>query len=142
MLSKEFVLGLIQAQGSFTFCSVPAETAAGIVKLKVPAFILSMTHADRELLIEVASSLGLKNKVYAYPSKRTPGSAILIVRDLGQLKNVLVPLLRGRLMGEKKAQFEEWILNMSSDPDVPERFRIIPQLTKKGGFYDKQNMGL
>ncbi len=142
MLSKEFILGLIQAQGSFTFCSVPAETAAGTIKMKVPAFILSMTHADQELLVEVGGSLGLKNKVYAYPSKRAPGSAVLIVRDLGQLKNVIVPLLHRRLMGEKKAQFEEWLSGMGSDPDVPERFRIVPDLAKKGGFYDRQGKNL
>ncbi len=130
-------MGLVQAQGSFTFCSVPAETAAGTIKMKVPAFILAMTHSDQELLWEVARSLDLRNKVYAYSAKKGPGSAVLIVRDLGQLKNQILPLFHKNLRGAKKTQFEQWVSEMGTGLDVPERFRIIATLARKGGFYDR-----
>lgn len=61
-----------------------------------------------------------------------------MVRDLGQLKNIIVPLLYKRLVGNKGIQFENWIRKIDLDPDVPEGFSIISKLYKSG-FYDKNN---
>jgi len=95
---------------------------------------------DQELLKSVRDSLGLKNKIYTYHYQGRDGSkrgpiAILIVREFGPLKNIIVPLFYNKLIGNKGRQFESWLEQIGIDPEVPEKFKFIHKL-HKSGFYD------
>jgi hypothetical protein len=90
----------------------------------------------------VKETLRLRNKIYSYkarvdgPFKHNTGMTTLIVRDFGQIKNIIVPLFYKKLIGNKGLQFEQWIEKMASDPLVPNTFKLIPVLYKNG-YYEK-----
>ena len=57
-----------------------------------------MHERDKKLLEMVRDRLRLKNKVYVYDHQKKDGSirgpqAMLIVREVGALKNIIIPLL-------------------------------------------------
>lgn len=60
----------------------------------------------------------------------------MIIRDIGQLKNVIVPLCHNKLHGNKALQFDQWISEIGSNPDVPKGYKFIYKLSEFG-FYDK-----
>ena len=101
-----------------------------------------MSRRDKNLIIKVRDTLGLRNKVYEYgPRKRNDGynrngMAILIVRDIGQLKNIIIPLCYKKFAGNKKKQFENWLEKIGNDPDIPGGYKFIYKI-HKAGFYDK-----
>ncbi len=138
--SNEYIRGLVAGEGCFSFCTVGKKNDMN--KPKIPAFILSMSAQDRELVNLVKESLSIKNKVYEYRPRirkdnyNRQGMVMLIVRDFGQLKNIIVPFFYKKLVGNKGKQFEEWIENIGSDPDVPKRYRFIHKLYRIG-YYDK-----
>ncbi len=132
-LSNEYIRGLVEGEGCFTF------TRNGIKK--IPAFCIQMHQRDFYLLTAVKDCLGLKNKIYRYRPWRLDGikrgpSARLIVREIGNLKNIIIPFFYKRLMGHKGKQFEEWLNNIGTDPLVPESFKILCRL-HKSGYWDK-----
>ncbi|MBI2888781.1 MAG: hypothetical protein HYY10_02540 [Candidatus Liptonbacteria bacterium] len=139
MLTYDYIRGLITGEGCFTFCSV-RHKEKGIVS-NIPTFALGMNERDKILVEIVKESLGLRNRIYAYaPRKRKDGykragSVHLMVRDFGQLKNVIVPLCYKKLKGHKSIQFEEWIFAIESDPTVPKIYKLIPKIYKSG-FYE------
>ncbi len=139
MLTYDYIRGLITGEGCFTFCSVRSKERGTISK--IPTFALGMSERDKILVESVKESLGLRNRVYAYaPRKRKDGykrtgSVHLMVRDFGQLKNVIVPLFYKKLKGYKSIQFEEWILTIENDPMVPKIYKLIPKIYKSG-FYE------
>lgn len=142
-LSFEYIRGLVDGEGCFTFCSVINRGSNGkSIKKKLPAFSLQMSMRDKELLCLVRDTLGLRNRIYEYKSwlkkdkYNRQSMTILIVRDLGQLKNIIVPLFYEKLRGYKRIQFLEWIEKMGTDPDVPENYRLIYNMVKTG-FYDR-----
>ena len=144
MLSYEYIRGLVEGEGSFSFCTVPKHIKDGLViKEKLPAFTLAMSVRDKELVGLVRDALDLKNKVYEYAPRKNKGShnrqgmAILIVRDLYQLKNIIVPLFYSRLHGHKKRQFEEWIERIGLDLKVPGGYKMIYALYKTGYYENK-----
>lgn len=59
-----------------------------------------------------------------------------MVRDFGQIKNIIIPLCYKKLQGYKAIQFEDWIEKMESDSKVPTRFKLLPKLCKSG-FYER-----
>ncbi len=137
-ISFDYIRGLVDGEGCFTFC----RSGGSRYRDKVPTFSLGMTERDFQLLTIIRDKLGLRNKVYLYgPRKRKDGykrdgMAILIVRDFGQIKNIIIPLFYKKLIGYKAKQFEEWIENMGSDPDVPEIYQFMKKLYHSG-FYEK-----
>ncbi len=138
-LKYSYIRGIIQESACFTFCTSGPKHR----KDKIPAFILTVPSSEFTLLTLIRDRLNLKNKIYQYGPrkgsdghKRNAGIAILIVRDIGQLKNTIIPLIYGNLFGGKLAQFEEWIKKVDSDPDVPEGYKFIHKIYKSG-FYDK-----
>jgi len=139
-ITLDYVRGLVESKGCFTFCTAKS----GRKIWKIPTFAIGMADGDGNLLSAVVNKLGLHNIVYIYKPRirkdgyKRRGAAILMVRDLGQLKNIIVPLLYKRLVGNKGIQFENWIRKIDLDPDVPEGFSIISKLYKSG-FYDKNN---
>jgi len=139
ILSYEYIRGLVEGEGCFTFCSIGWR---GESKKKIPAFVISMSVRDKDLLASVKETLGLRNIVYEYGPRRKSdgydrsGMATIIVRDLGQLKNIIVPLFYKKLAGNKGKQFEDWISRIGDDPDVPSPYKLITRM-HKFGFYDK-----
>ncbi len=98
-----------------------------------------MPASDEQLLKAIKDKLKLKNKIYVYhyPGKdkanRKP-IALLIVREIGALKNIIIPLFYGRLVGNRAEQFKEWLERMDADPSVPKSYKILYRL-HRGGFY-------
>ncbi|MGC9598885.1 MAG: hypothetical protein ABSE18_00690 [Minisyncoccia bacterium] len=136
-LSYEFIRGLIVGEGCFTFCGA----GIGPQKSKIPTFALAMSEVDSNLITLVRDRLTLKNKVYNYGPRKSKdqysrmGRAVLMVRDFGQLKNVIVPLCYKKLHGNKAKQFEEWMEKIGSEPYVQESYRFIYKIYK-AGFYE------
>src|SRR3989344_4311721 len=138
-LSYDYIRGLIDGEGCFSFCSAPARKG----RVLLPAFILGMSVRDKELVGGVRDMLLLKNKVYTYRNegkdsvKRQP-KVVLIICDPVALRRTIVPLFYKKLIGYKGKQFEAWIERIGSDPLVPANYKIIYRLCKSG-FYDKDS---
>jgi len=136
-ITYDYIRGLTDGEGTFTFSTQRKR------HLKIPAFSIKMHHRDKALLEAVRDKLCLSNKIYVYNhqghdgSKRAP-QAMLIVREIGQLKNIIVPLFYKTLIGNKAIQFEEWLDKIYKDPEVPHNYKILSILAKSG-FYAKNN---
>src|SRR3989338_8680011 len=90
MLSYEYIRGLTEGEGTFTFSTN--------LKLnrKVPAFSIKMASRDKELLEMIRDALGIKNRVYIYNHKKKDGSkrlpqAMLIIKRNGISKKCNSP---------------------------------------------------
>jgi len=135
-ISFDYIRGLVDGEGTFTFSSNNKRQ-----RTKIPAFSIKMHARDKELLVKVRNAMNLKNNIYEYNyqgkdgSKRGP-QAMLIVREFGQLKNIVVPFFYKKLIGNKGKQFEEWIEKIGTDPDVPKSYKFIYRIYKLG-FYDR-----
>ncbi|OGY63472.1 MAG: hypothetical protein A3I24_01745 [Candidatus Harrisonbacteria bacterium RIFCSPLOWO2_02_FULL_41_13b] len=149
-ISDDYIRGLIDGEGCFTFCNVPVYR--GKEKVKLPAFALKMNERDIDLIKKIKDQLGLRNKIYIYrqttlktfnssgPKIYQRGrTATLIVRDLGQLKNIIVPFFYKKLIGHKGVQFIEWLENIGRDPLVHEDYKLIYRLYKSG-FFDRDHV--
>lgn len=138
-LTHGYIRGLVEGEGTFTF---DTRISAGI-KHKIPSFALSMHVRDEDLIKGVRDFLKIKNKVYVYhyPGKdryylkRGP-KAILIVREIGSLKNKILPLFYNQLVGNKAIQFDNWIEKIGADKSIPKNYKILYRLCKNG-FYNK-----
>lgn len=115
-LSYEYVRGLVDGEGCFTFCTNTRRMPDGrVVKYKVPTFSISMHERDEYLLELVRDTLKLKNKIYNYELKnmgdgwKRGGKTILIVREFESLKDMIIPLFYKKLRGNKGIQFAEWL---------------------------------
>lgn len=138
-LSYDYVRGLIDGEGTFTFTT---STGRGR-RIKVPAFQLRMNIRDRALIESVRDLLKLKNKVYIYHYPHSGGisrgpQAMLIVREYGAMKNVVIPMFYDKLIGHKAIQFNEWLEKIGRDPLVPESYRLFYRL-HKAGFFKKNH---
>lgn len=138
-LSNEYIRGLIEGEGCFTFCTA-IENFTG-KRVKLPAFTISMHERDQKLLELLRDSMGLKNKVYNFRSSLADGynrgrKTMLIVRDLGSLKNIIIPLFYKKLAGHKGKQFTEWLEKIGSDPMVADQYKLLFRLYQKE-YFDK-----
>jgi hypothetical protein len=136
-MTYDYIRGLTAAIGSFTFSTQRKR------HIKIPTFSIRVDHHDRAFLEAVRDKLCLKNRVYVYNHQGHDGSkraarAMLIVREVGQLKNIIVPLFYKTLIGNKALQFEEWLDKIYADPEVPHAYKILPILVKSG-HYSKNN---
>jgi hypothetical protein len=136
--SYDYIRGLVDGEGCFTFC----KAGAGGKRIKLPTFAIGMSGRDKKLILAIKEKLGLRNRVYEYRPRfrkdgyKRDGVAVLMVRDVGQLKNIIIPLFYRGLIGNKMRQFEDWVEKIGNDPDVPERYKFIYKIYK-AGFYDK-----
>ncbi len=141
-LSYEYIRGLVEGEGCFTFCSVFRNANSEKRRFIIPTFALGMNERDRELLIMVKNTLKLRNKINTYPPRerrdgyKRGAMSHLIVRDFGQLKNIIVPLFHKKLKGNKGKQFEQWLEKIGNDPTVPDSYKFIYKIYK-AGFYDR-----
>lgn len=137
MITYDYIRGLTEGEGTFTFSP---QKKRGVI---IPAFSIKMHHRDERLLSMVRDRLGLSNKIYVYDTTSYDGhnrapQAMLIVREIGQLKNIIVPLFYKKLVGNKGVQFADWIEKIGTDPRVPESYRILYILCSSG-YYDRNN---
>ena len=63
---------------------------------------------------------------------------MLMVRDFGSLKNIIIPFFYNKLAGHKAIQFDEWLAEISEDPQVPESYSLLYRL-HKSGFYSENS---
>lgn len=142
-ITKDYILGIIESEGRFTFSTRTRKLANGtVVQTRVPTFSISMHENNEGFLELVKEKMGLDSRVYIYKSKDKDGlsrsrKALLIVREYGNIKNIVVPFLYGALAGRKAVQFERWIERMGEDPLVADSYKLIYRLCKKG-FYNKK----
>src|SRR3989344_8583331 len=134
-LTHDYIRGLIEGEGTFTFSTYKAR------ERKVPSFQLKMSVRDTALIQGVVDTLGLDSRVYVYNHQGHDGherqrQAMLIVREIGNLKNIVVPFFYNQLAGNKAFQFEDWLECIGHDPWVPESYKIIYRL-HKNGYYKK-----
>ncbi len=139
LLSEEYIRGLVEGEGCFTF---DTRTRRG-EKQKIPTFVIAMHERDEELLRLMRTSMRLSkinsnsiyiNGPYLYDGATNRGKlAKLIVRDYGSLVEIVVPFFYGKLRGHKGIQFQEWIEKIGNS-DVPYPYRRIFDLHKKGRF--------
>jgi len=138
-MSYEYIRGLIEGEGCFTFCTIGYQ---GSEKLRIPAFILSMSKRDEELINSVKHRLKIRNKIYENKERIRKDSynrqpmITMIIRDIGQLKNIIVPLCYKKFYGNKGIQFEKWMEEIGSNPSVPKGYKFIYKLYKDG-YYDR-----
>ena len=120
--SKEWAAGVLVAAGTLTFSTSKKEL--------LPAFVAKLGAEKRGLLIAAVAGLGLKNKVYLH-KPRKQGSrpeAILTIRDLGQLKNKILPVLHSGLFVGKHTMLQDWLWKIENDERVPNRYKILHKL--------------
>lgn len=134
-ITYEYIRGLIEGGASFTFS--PNKTNGTMM----PSFAIKMHERDKMLLTIVRDKLKLNNKIYEYNYPGKDGSnrgptVTLIVREVGNLKNIIVPLCYKKLVGNKALQFERWINIIGSDPKITKSYRFINFLYV-GGYYEK-----
>ena len=140
-ITADYIRGLIDGEGCFSFCNIPQRNQYGN-KIKLPAFILGMHERDKELIEQVRRYLGLKNKVYVLKSYTLDGVkrgkvARIIVRDFGELRDILIPFFYNKLIGYKGKQFIEWLEKIGHDPDVHQDYKVLYSLYKRGYFENK-----
>lgn len=97
--SYDFVAGLISTTGSFLW-----------VKQKnsdVPVFQIKVQSADHQLLELIKAKLGIDESIHQYIHQSRQYS-LLLIRSRRTIETVLIPILDGRLFGQKKTQFDLW----------------------------------
>ncbi|NQV13118.1 MAG: hypothetical protein HQ530_02345 [Parcubacteria group bacterium] len=112
-LSLDFIAGLICGEGCFT-SYIQNE------KQKIFAFSLKMHVCDKELVIAIRDSLGLRESVHEYFHQERH-YVVLNVRKRRIVENIIIPTFNGKLFGMKKKQFEKWRDDYYKDKDIRER---------------------
>ncbi len=145
LISDDYLRGLVEGEGCFTFCNIPVYNRNG-KKFALPTFVIQMHERDKSLIESLKTRLGLKNRIYVHrrPAlsqkdkiyRRGP-MATLIVRDIGSLKNKIVPFFYGKLHGNKGRQMIEWLEAIGSRDDIPDKYKIIYRLHSYG-YFDKK----
>lgn len=145
-LPEEYVIGLVEGEGCFTFDTRRVKTVTGLVKIsKIPTFVIAMHERDEELLRKVRNTIGLSkinshsiyiNKPCIKDGYNRGKMAKLIIRDFPSLRDKIVPFFYGRFNGYKGKQFEEWLINIGND-NIPSPYRLINVLYRQG-YYDKK----
>jgi hypothetical protein len=99
MLTQEFIAGYVSAFGSFLEYNRDHR--------KYFAFQIKSSLANKTLLDQIASTIGLDNRVYSYTNK-TQSYSLLIVRDRQSLLTKVIPFFDTHLFGEKEQTFIAW----------------------------------
>ncbi|PIY59550.1 hypothetical protein COY96_01215 [Candidatus Wolfebacteria bacterium CG_4_10_14_0_8_um_filter_37_11] len=61
-ISNEYIRGLVEGEGSFTFSTTRKKVDG--TRYKLPAFVISLHIRDKHLLQMIRDKLGLKSKIY------------------------------------------------------------------------------
>lgn len=144
-LSNDYIRGLTDGEGCFTFYPTSFMKAGVIVKQKIPAFVIAMHVRDRWLIIEVAEHLGISGNIYINKNTVTDGhkrgdTARFIVRSLDELREIIIPFFYRKLAGYKGEQFMKWLYNIGNDPLVAPRYKILYEKHKSGYWDNPKNI--
>lgn len=142
IISNEYIRGLTDGEGTFTFHR--GTTLKNGHKQKIPAFVISMHERDKNLLESIKRHLDLKSNIntfgpYNYDRYKRGKKATLAVRDFGTIKNKIIPFFYKKLIGYKATQFENWVLNFEKDPLISQKYALLSRLYKSGYWDDKRN---
>ena len=134
-ISYEYIRGLSEGEGCFSFSPSKSKGTTS------PSFTIRMHQRDKKLLIMTRDMLNLPNRIYSYDYKGKDGynrgpTVTLIVREVGSLKNIIVPLFYEKLVGNKALQFEKWMEIIGSDPRISKSYKFIYTLYKNGFYND------
>lgn len=131
-LTQDFIIGLVVGEGTFCFTT----TGNKLFKetKKIPTFQLRMHVRDKALIEAVRDTLKLDGKIYEYTHNKRH-YAMLIVRSIGDIKNIIIPFFYNNLKGYKKEQFSQW-LEAFNDPEVADGYKFIYRFYKNG-YYNK-----
>lgn len=132
-LSYNFIAGLIVGEGCFSW-DTRSDTILGR-KRKVPVFALRMHVRDKWLVTAARDTMNLEgNKIYEY-THNNRHYIMLIVRNIGDIKNIVIPFFYKRLRGYKREQFFQWLEDFGKS-EVSEGYKFIYRLYKNG-YYDE-----
>ncbi len=134
IITADFIRGFIVGEGYFGFTTRTNKLLNK--RVRIPTFTLKMHVRDKPLLIAVRDKLGLNVKVYEYIHQRRH-YALLIVRNIGDIKDIIIPFFYNKLAGYKEIQFNQW-LEKFNELDIAESYRFIYGLYKSG-YYDRTN---
>lgn len=115
-ISDDYIRGLIEGEGCFGNMRNPRGE-------QIPAFMLKMHVRDKEMIEAIRDYLKLPDRVYEYLHQGRH-FALLQVRDIGSLKNVIIPLFRGKLLGHKGTQMEAWLKKYPYLQSLNQRGRV------------------
>ncbi len=135
-ITADYIRGLIDGEGCFTFSTIPRFNKRG-KRIKLPVFMIAMHWRDKSLIEKLRDYMKLKEPVYTHASSKKDGYnrgnvARLMVRDFGELRDKVIPLFNNQLVGYKGLQFKEWMEKIGNDPDVHTDYRILYKLYKSG----------
>ncbi len=138
-LTYDYIRGLIDGEGCFTFHTASNGRGVSARRVKIPAFVLIMHERDTPLIVAIKEFLDIDKGLYHYGPWRKDGynrggTIRLLVRDLGTLKNTIIPLFYNNLVGYKGEQFIAWLNKMGTDPDVSDQYKLLYRLYKHGYF--------
>lgn len=138
-ITADYIRGLIDGEGCFTLCKT-SENKKGI-KYKIPTFLIQMHERDKNLIEQVKLYLGVKDRVYILNAYTKDGSnrgktARLMVRDFGELRDIIIPFFYKKLIGYKENQLVDWLEKIGSDPEIHPDYKVLYNLYKKD-YFDK-----
>jgi len=144
-LSNDYIRGLTDGEGCFTFHANHRKKNGIIIKEKIPAFAIQMHIRDRWLLVETLEHLGIKGNVYTHKAWIKDGSnrgdtAKFYVRSLKELQCIVIPFFYKKLAGYKGKQFFEWLKKIGSEPMVASRYKLLYELYKSGYWENENNI--
>ena len=121
-LSIDFIAGLIVGEGYFYW----TKDSGGRNK---PGFGIRMHIRDFDLLMNVRDSLYLDERVYEY-THNNRHYAMLLIRDVADLKNKIIPTIGPKLTGYKREQFIKWFRQFKA-PDTHPGYQFIGNIFKQ-----------
>ena len=80
--------------------------------------------------------LSLKSKIYTYESTLgrdgyiRSASSMLIIREIGELKNTIIPISEQILTDKKRIKFVNWLKRIRTDDNVPSGYRLMATMFK------------
>jgi hypothetical protein len=145
-ISDEYIRGLTEGEGTFTFYTVPQSiilSNGDKCRQKMPAFAIKMHERDWNLLDLVRLSLNLKGRIYhnrpyrydRYGSRNTSAQVTLLVRDVFELRDIIIPLFYSKLHGHKGKQFLQWLENMGGE-EMTRHSQYLHRIYQSG-YFDK-----
>jgi hypothetical protein len=130
-LNKNFVIGLVVGEGCFAYDR--RKQKDGSIRY-VPNFTLRMHVRDIDLVRAIRNYLDVDQRVYEYiHNNRHYG--MFNIRNIGDIKNIIVPFFYKNLKGHKAKQFEAWLERMGRE-DTAERYKLVFRLYKNGWYDD------
>lgn len=101
LITKDKILGILEKSGSFTQNKKPN----GLIR---PRFVLKMIPENRILMEGFRDFLRLNPPVREYYAGGRH-YLILTITSMGELKNKIVPICKGNLIGSKAEKFQSWL---------------------------------